>query len=73
MEDLASNTWFTVEENPEKKLVLTEYVKLLGYKWNSEQDILYPGFAELNLNKKVRVAKKSNVLPVVTLADAGEW
>ena len=25
-EDLASNTWFTVEENPEKKLVLTEYM-----------------------------------------------
>ena len=44
------------------------HVKLLGYKWNSEQDILYPGFAELNLNKKVRGAKKSNVLPVVTLA-----
>ena len=47
------------------------HVKLLGYKWNSEQDVLYPGFAELNLNKKVRGAKKSNILPVVTLADAG--
>ena len=43
-------------------------MKLLGYKWNSEQDILYPGFAVLNLNKKVRGANKSNV---VTLADAG--
>ena len=31
----------------------------------------YPGFAELNLNKKVRGEKKSNVLPVGTLADAG--
>ena len=30
------------------------HVKLLGYKWDSEKDILYPGFAELNLNKKVR-------------------
>ena len=48
-----------------------KHVKLLGYKWNSEQDILYPGFAELNLNKKVWGAKKSNVLPVVTLEDAG--
>ena len=46
-------------------------MKLLGYKWNSELDILYPGFAELNLNKKVRGAKKSNVLPVITLEDAG--
>ena len=32
-------------------------------------DILYAGFAELNLNRKVRGAKKSNVLPVVTLED----
>ena len=47
------------------------HVKLLLYKWNSEQDILYPGFAELNLNKKLRGAKKSNILPNVTLADAG--
>ena len=47
------------------------HVKLLGYKWDSEKDILYPGFAELNLNKKVRGAKKSNILSVVTLADAG--
>ena len=30
------------------------HVKLLGYKWDSKQDILYPGFAELNLNKKIR-------------------
>ena len=40
--------------------------------WNSEQDILYPWFAELNLNKTVRGAKKSNILPVVTLEDAGQ-
>ena len=33
------------------------HIKLLGYKWNSRNDILYPGFAELNLNKKVRGAK----------------
>ena len=32
---------------------------------------MYPGFAELNLNKKVRGAKKSNILPVITLEDAG--
>ena len=29
------------------------HVKLLGYKWNLEKDIIYPGFAELNLNKKI--------------------
>ena len=48
------------------------HVNLLGYKWDSKQDILYPGFAELNLNKKVRGAKKSNILPVITLEDAGQ-
>ena len=33
--------------------------------------MLYPVFPVLNLNKKVRGAKKSNVQPVVTLKDAG--
>ena len=33
--------------------------------------MLYPGFAELNLNKKVQGAKKSNKQPVITLEDAG--
>ena len=33
------------------------HVKLLGYKWNLEKVHLYPGFAKLNLNKKVRGAK----------------
>ena len=47
------------------------HVKLLGCKWDSKNDILYPGFAELNLNKKVRLAKKANPVPVVTLKDAG--
>ena len=46
-------------------------MKLLGHKWGSKNDILYPGFAELDLNKKVRGAKKSNIVPVVTLKDAG--
>ena len=29
------------------------HVKLLIYKWDSKNYISYPGFAELNLNKKV--------------------
>ena len=29
------------------------HVELLGYKWDSKNDILYPGFTELNLNKKI--------------------
>ena len=36
------------------------HMKLLSYKWDSKQDILYPGFAEINLNKKIRV-KKFNI------------
>ena len=47
------------------------HMKLIGYKWNSELDVLYPGFAELKLNKKVQGAKKSNLLPVITSEDAG--
>ena len=62
---------YSGREPREKAILDGIHVKLLGYKWISEQDILYPGFAELNLNKKVRGAKKSNILTVVTLADAG--
>ena len=46
-------------------------MKVLGYRWDSRNDIVYPGFAEFNLNKKVRGAKESNILPVVTMKDAG--
>ena len=45
-------------------------VKLLGYKWSTKEDTLSPGFSELNLNKKVRGAKKPNDSPVVTREDA---
>ena len=45
-------------------------VKLLGYKWSTKEDTLSPGFSELNLNKKVRGAKKPNDSPVVTCEDA---
>ena len=44
------------------------HVKLLGYKWDSKNDVLYRGFAELNLDKKVPGAMKSNTVPVVTLS-----
>ena len=35
-----------------------ETVKMLGYKWTTELDLLFPGLGELNLNKKVRESKK---------------
>ena len=44
-------------------------VKLLGYKWCPKEDLISPGFSELNLNKKVRGAKKTNIFPVITRGD----
>ena len=58
-------------ENPcEKASSDGQSVKLLGYKWYPENDTISPGFSELNLNPKVRGAKKPNLLPVVTREDA---
>ena len=48
------------------------HAKLLGSKWNSEKDVLYPGFGELNLNEKIRGAKIPNTEPVITIQDAGQ-
>ena len=42
------------EKPSEKASSEGESLKLLGYKWDSEPDILSPGLGELNLNKKVR-------------------
>ena len=63
---------YSGREHVEKASLDGVHIKLLGYKWNSGNDILYPGFAELNLNKKVLGAQKYNVLPVVLLEDAAK-
>ena len=44
--------------------------KLLGYKWETKEDVLKLGFTELNLNRKVRGAKKPNEFPVSSTQDA---
>ena len=44
-------------------------LKILGYIWKPEDDIMFPGFEELNFNKKKRGAKKPNAFPVVSPAD----
>ena len=49
-----------------------ESIKLLGYKWFTEEDMLAPGIAESNLNKKVRGARKPNLTPVLGCKDAKE-
>ena len=46
-----------------------ESLKILGYVWKPEEDILQPGFGELNFNKKKRGAKKPNKFPVVSPDD----
>ena len=47
-----------------------ETVKMLGYKWTTEPDLLSPGLGELNLNKKIRGSKKPNLTPINSRADA---
>ena len=44
--------------------------KMLGYKWETKEDILKLGLTDLNLNKRVRGAKKPNEFPVSTPQDA---
>ena len=45
-------------------------IKLLGYKWLPEADVLAPGLGELNFNKKKRGSKEPNKTPVVSREDA---
>ena len=53
----------------EKASLDEETVKMLGYKWTTEPDLLSPGLGELNLNKKIRGSKKPNLTPINTRAD----
>ena len=47
-----------------------ESMKMVGYKWDTEKDVLSPGVGELNMNKKKRGEKKANDFPVVSEEDA---
>lgn len=44
-------------------------LKILGYKWSPKEDLLNPGFGEINFNKKRRGAKKPNPFAVETPED----
>ena len=44
-------------------------LKILGYKWYPEEDILNPGFGEINFNKKRRGSKIPNPFPVINPED----
>ena len=46
-----------------------ETVKMLGYKWTTEPNILSPSLGEHNLNKKVRGSKKPNLIPFSSRED----
>ena len=45
-------------------------VKMLGYRYDTMNDMLSPMFTELNLNKKVRGARKPNTTPITTPKEA---
>ena len=47
-------------------------LKVLGYKWSPEEDILQPGFGEINFNKRKKGSKKPNTFPVETPDDITE-
>ena len=47
-----------------------ETIKMLGYKWTTESDLLSVGLGELNLDKKIRGSKKPNLTPVCSRDDA---
>ena len=49
-----------------------ESLKILGHKWNPKQDILAPGFGELNFNRRKRGSKKPNPFPVISKSDVSK-
>jgi hypothetical protein len=58
-------------EPPDEKATMDgTSVKLLGYKYNPLEDTLSLGFSELNMNKRIRGAKKPNETPVTTTEEA---
>ena len=44
-------------------------IKVLGYKWTTQDDVLYPGFSELNFNKRRRGLKQPHPFPVINPED----
>ena len=46
-----------------------ETVKMLGYKWTTEPNLLSPGLGELNLNKNIIGLNKPNLSPVSSRDD----
>ena len=47
-------------------------VKVLGYKWSTQEDTLSPGFSELNFNKRRRGAKAPNPFLVTSPSDVSK-
>ena len=47
-----------------------QFIKLLGYKFDTAADILFPGIAELNFNKKVSGSRKPNTHPITNSSEA---
>ena len=49
-----------------------EFIKVLGYKWIIGSDMFYPGFTELNFNRKTRGTKVANPFPVASPDDVAK-
>ena len=45
-------------------------MKVLGYNWRPEHDLLSPGMGELNFNKRIRGSRQPNDTPVTSVDDA---
>ena len=57
-------------ETPEKGLVDDQgRLKVLGYNWDPEQDVMSLGLGEINFNKKRKGIKKANPFPVKNQQD----
>ena len=75
LEKAGFNLKFVVRsgEKPDEKASSDgKYMKLLGYKWDTEQDVIHPGVSELNLNRKTKGNIKPNDKPVISEEDADE-
>ena len=57
-------------EKPDPKFVDDKgRLRVLGYHWHPESDMMSSGFGEVNFNKKRKGAKKPNPFPVLTAED----
>ena len=57
------------KQMPPEEASDSDNFKILGYRWHPVSDVIYPGYHELNFQKKKRGARPNNDLPVTEVAD----